>query len=257
MPHVILVMADDQGWGQTGYQNHPTLQTPHLDAMAAEGLRFNRFYAGGPVCSPTRASVLTGRTHDRTGVRSHGYALQNQERSLATAMRDAGYHTGHFGKWHLNGLRGPGAPVLAADQHRPGAFGFDDWLSTTNFFDRDPLLSRRGKIESFHGDSSEIVVDEAIQYFERQLGKPDSAGQPLMAVIWFGTPHSPFRATDEDNDSFGDVSLDKIGFQQLPEAKRRQILEQSRNQHGELTAMDRAVGTLRQYLKDSGIERDT
>ena len=74
-PNVVLVMADDQGWGQTGYYGHPILETPNLDAMAAGGLRMDRFYAAGPVCSPTRASVLTGRTHDRTGVLQHGYAL--------------------------------------------------------------------------------------------------------------------------------------------------------------------------------------
>ena len=86
-PNVILVMADDQGWGQTGYKNHPALKTPHLDAMAANGLRFDRFYAGGPVCSPTRATVLTGRTHDRTGVFDHGYALRLQEKTLGQAMK--------------------------------------------------------------------------------------------------------------------------------------------------------------------------
>ena len=68
----VLVMADDQGWGQTGYYKHPVLKTPNLDEMASKGLRFDRFYAGGPVCSPTRASVLTGRTHYRTGVFDHG-----------------------------------------------------------------------------------------------------------------------------------------------------------------------------------------
>ena len=71
-------MADDQGWGQTSYNGHPILKTPHLDEMAANGLRFERFYAAAPVCSPTRASVLTGRTNRRTGVDSHGYALRLQ-----------------------------------------------------------------------------------------------------------------------------------------------------------------------------------
>lgn len=75
-PNVILVMADDMGWGQTGYRNHPLLKTPHLDEMAGNGLRFERFYAGGPVCPPTRAAVLTGRSHDRAGVLQHGYALR-------------------------------------------------------------------------------------------------------------------------------------------------------------------------------------
>ena len=67
-PNIVLIMTDDQGWGQTGYMNHPVLKTPNLDAMAANGLRFNRFYAAAPVCSPTRASVLTGRTNNRTSV---------------------------------------------------------------------------------------------------------------------------------------------------------------------------------------------
>ena len=150
-PNIILVMADDMGWGQTGYRNHPLLKTPHLDAMAANGLRFERFYAGGPVCSPTRASVLTGRSHDRTGVLQHGYALRLQEKTLPQALKSAGYVTGHFGKWHLNGLRGPGAPIFADDPYSPGAFGFDEWVSVTNFYDTDPLMSRNGEFEEFTG----------------------------------------------------------------------------------------------------------
>ena len=75
-PNIILIMTDDQGWGQTGYYNHPALKTPNLDEMARNGIRFDRFYAGAPVCSPTRASVLTGRVNDRTGVFDHGYALR-------------------------------------------------------------------------------------------------------------------------------------------------------------------------------------
>ncbi|MEJ6601884.1 MAG: sulfatase-like hydrolase/transferase, partial [Opitutaceae bacterium] len=106
-PNVILVMSDDQGWGQTGYNGHPLLKTPHLDQMAEAGIRFNRFYAGASNCSPTRATLLTGRSNDRTGAQTHGYPLRRQEKTIAQAMRDAGYATGHFGKWHLNGLRGP------------------------------------------------------------------------------------------------------------------------------------------------------
>ena len=89
-PNIILIMTDDQGWGQTGYYNHPLLKTPNLDAMAANGLRFDRFYAGGPVCSPTRATVLTGRSHNRTGVLTHGFALRLQEKTLAEALKAAG-----------------------------------------------------------------------------------------------------------------------------------------------------------------------
>lgn len=234
-PHIVLVMADDQGWGETSYNGHPILKTPNLDAMAANGLRFDRFYAGGPVCSPTRSSVLTGRSHNRTGVQSHGYPLRLQERTLAQALQQVGYRTGHFGKWHLNGLRGPGVPVLASDDHNPGAFGFDTWLSVTNFFDRDPLLSRAGKFEEFQGDSSEIVIDEALKFIEQQV----ASQQPSFSVVWFGTPHSPFRAAEED----------MLPFSELDDA--------SRNHYGELVAMDRAIGTLRSRLRELGIADNT
>jgi len=234
-PHIILVMADDMGWGETGYRGHPVLKTPNLDAMAASGLRFERFYAGAPVCSPTRASVLTGRTNDRGGVQSHGYALRLQEKTIAQALRTAGYVTGHFGKWHLNGLRGPGAPVLASDERHPGRFGFDEWLSVTNFFDVDPLMSRKGQIEEFQGDSSEIAVAEAVKFLEQQR----DGGKPLFAVIWYGTPHSPFQALPQD----------KAGFPQLK--------DDSANHYGELVAMDRSLGTLRQALRRLGIADNT
>ena len=234
-PNIVLVMADDMGWGQTGYYDHPVLETPNLDAMAANGLRFDRFYAGCAVCSPTRASVLTGRSNSRTGVLSHGYALRRQERSIAQVLRDAGYVTGHFGKWHLNGLRGPGVPVLASDDHNPGEFGFDHWLSVTNFFDRDPLMSRRGKFEAYTGDSSEIIVDEALKFAARQT----RIRQPFLAVIWYGSPHRPFVATEAD----------KRAFEELDDA--------SQNHYGELVAMDRSIGTLRQGLRDLNVAENT
>ncbi len=235
LPHIVLVMADDQGWGQTGYYGHPVLKTPNLDEMAASGLRLDRFYAGAPVCSPTRGSVLTGRANDRIGVESHGYALRRQEITIATLLRDAGYATGHFGKWHLNGLRGPGVPILASDDHHPGEFGFSTWISVTNFFDRDPILSRQGTFEEFKGDSSEIVVDLALRFIAEQV----SRNQPTFTVIWYGTPHSPFKASDDDMAPFAELD------------------QASRNHYGELVAMDRSIGTLRQGLRDLGISENT
>ena len=200
-PNIVLVMADDMGWGQTGYYGHPVLKTPHLDAMAQSGLRFDRFYAGAPVCSPTRATVLTGRSNERTGVMTHGYALRRQEKTIVSALRDAGYATGHFGKWHLNGMRGPGVPMFATDSHHPGKFGFDKWLSVTNFFDRNPIMSRQGKFAEFTGDSSEIIVDEALKFIAACAGQ----ATPSFTIIWYGTPHSPFIAADEDKKAFADL----------------------------------------------------
>ncbi|WDQ18567.1 sulfatase-like hydrolase/transferase [Rhodopirellula sp. P2] len=244
-PNVILVMADDLGYAQTGYFQHPLLKTPELDRLAAGGLRLDRFYAASAVCSPTRASVLTGRSPERTGVPSHGHALRHQERSIATAIRKAGYVTGHFGKWHLNGLRGPGVPILGEDRFHPGRFGFDVWLSVTNFFDRDPLMSRRGKFEAFEGDSSEVIVEEALDFASRSA----RSQQPFFAVVWYGTPHSPFVASAEDMQALFDAGKDKD-----EKAKLQQIVdgmdEESRNHYGELVAMDRSLGTLR-----AGLER--
>lgn len=234
-PHIVFVMADDMGWGQTGYRNHPILKTPNLDAMAASGLRFERFYAGGPVCSPTRASVMTGRSPDRAGVLTHGYALRPQEKTVSQALKAAGYVTGHFGKWHLNGFKGPGAPILKGDPRGPGAFGFDEWVSVTNFFDVDPLMGHSGEVEQFHGDSSEVAVAEAAKF----LGKHCGAGKPMFAVVWFGTPHSPFKALPND----------KAPFNELNDA--------SANHYGELVAMDRAIGTLRAQLRTLSIADNT
>ena len=234
-PNVVLVMADDMGWGQTGYYRHPVLATPSLDAMAASGLRFDRFYAGAPNCSPTRATVLTGRTNDRTGVEDHGFALRRQERTLSRAMDEVGYATGHFGKWHLNGFRGPGVPILATDAHGPAVFGFDAWLSVTNFFERDPLMSRNGLFVQQEGDSSEVIVGEALAFIRRQVAE----GHPFFVVIWYGTPHSPWIASEDDRAPFS--ALD----------------ERSQHHYGELVAMDRSMGTLRAGLRELQVEHDT
>jgi len=234
-PNIILIMTDDQGWGQTGYYNHPLLKSPNLDEMANNGLRFDRFYAGAPVCSPTRASVLTGRSNDRTGVYNHGYRLRLQEKTISQALKNNGYLTAHFGKWHLNGLRGPGAPILKDDKYGPQNFGFDHWLSVTNFFDINPLMSENGDFIDFNGNSSEIIFNEALSFIKEKNNKE----MPFFIVIWDGSPHSPFIADDEDN----------IDFKNLD--------ERSKNHYGELVAFDNSLGDFRKGLQDLGISNNT
>ena len=206
-----------------------------LPGQAAGGLRFERFYAGAPVCSPTRATVLTGRSNDRAGVLDHGYALRRQEKTIARALRDAGYATAHFGKWHLNGIRGPGVPVLAKDDRHPGHFGFDGWLSVTNYFDRNPILGRPEGFAEFTGDSSDIIVAEALKFIARIR----AAGKPSFTVIWYGSPHHPASAADADKAAF--APLDRT----------------AQNHYGELVALDRSIGTLRQGLREMGLARNT
>ena len=234
-PNIILIMTDDQGWGQTGYYNHPVLKTPNLDEMARNSIRFDRFYAGAPVCSPTRASVLTGRVNDRTGVFDHGYALRTQEKTIAQALKKVGYSTGHFGKWHLNGLRGPGAPILKDDLHNPGKFGFDYWLSTTNFFDINPLMSKNGEFVDLKGTSSKIIFDEALRFIK----KNKETKSPFFVVIWDGSPHDPWLANDNDKKSFQNLD------------------QKSQNHYGELVAFDNNLGVFRKKLREMNVSNNT
>ena len=225
-PNIILCMADDQGWGDTAYNGHPLLKTPNLDDMSKNGLRFDRFYAAAPVCSPTRASVMTGRTPNRMGTFKWGHPLRPQEITIAETLKMAGYVTGHFGKWHLGSVR-IGSPV------NPGASGFDSWLSAPNFYDNDPILSREGKAVQLKGESSMVTADAAIKFMRQQHG----AGKPFLAVVWFGSPHSPHRATEED-------------LAHYEGQNNAQWL-------GEITGLDRAVGKLRAALREMKIANNT
>ena len=136
-PNIILCMGDDHGWNETGYNGHPYVRTPVLDQMAGRGLRFDRFYAAAPVCSPTRGSVMTGRHPNRYGTFAPNFSIRPEEITLAQLLKPAGYACGHFGKWHLG-------PVKAGSPTNPGAMGFDTWLAHDNFFEMNPPLVRDG-----------------------------------------------------------------------------------------------------------------
>jgi len=234
-PNIILCMTDDQGWGDTGYNGHPVLKTPALDEMASAGLRFDRFYAAAPVCSPTRGSVLTGRHPNRFGCFTYGKPIRKQEVTLAQAVKRAGYTTGHFGKWHLNGRSGPGKPIPATDPLNPGALGFDEWLSVSNYFDLDPKMSHNGQTVQLKGDGSDVIVDQALKF----VGKAAGAKKPFLAVIWYGSPHNPHRA----------LAADKAPYAGRPAREQ--------NYCGELAAVDRSIGRLRKELRRLGIAGNT
>ena len=104
-PSFVIIMCDDLGWGDVGFNGATHIRTPYLDEMAANGLKLTRFYAQAPVCSPTRASVVTGRHHDRTGIYTANQGhLRDEEYTLYEALKSKGYATGHFGKWHMGTL---------------------------------------------------------------------------------------------------------------------------------------------------------
>ncbi|HUT14299.1 MAG TPA: sulfatase-like hydrolase/transferase [Thermoguttaceae bacterium] len=228
-PNIVLCMTDDQGWGDVSYNGLKKIQTPNLDAMAAAGLRFNRFYAQQS-CSPARASVMTGRHPNRMGVFWPGMRFRKQEITIAQAVKTAGYATGHFGKWHLNGVAGPGKVIPDSDPLSPRNVGFDESFSVSNYFELDWTFGRNGVAEKVIGDGSEAIVAEALKF----IGHVSERKKPFLAVIWFGSPHVPHRPLPADLET-------AVGSAY----------------YGELVAMDRSMGTLRSGLRDLGIAENT
>lgn len=227
-PNIVLVMSDDQGWGDVGYNGHPHLKTPHLDEAAASGLRFDHFYAAAPSCSPTRASVLTGRHPNRMGVFSWGRSIRPQEITIAEVLKQHGYATGHFGKWHLGSIRAD-SPV------NPGANGFDRWVSASNFYDLNPELSDQGRDRKYPGEGSIVTADLAIEW----MGAQAAAGTPFLAVVWFGSPHFPHHPAPEF------ASL----YAGLPKKER--------DYYGEISGLDHAFGKLRSALGEMKVRENT
>jgi arylsulfatase A-like enzyme len=227
-PNIILCMADDQGWGDVGYNGHKIIKTPILDEMAAGALRFDRFYSAAPVCSPTRGSVLTGRHPNRFSCFSWGHTLRPQEVTIAEALKTAGYATGHFGKWHLGSVRAK-SPVC------PGNSGFDTWFSSPNFFENSPLMSSNGKVVQAKGESSLVTVNAALDF----IGKQAQNDKPVLAVVWFGSPHTPHIAGPVEKELYKQYPL------------------RAMNYYAEITGIDSAMGMLRTGLRDLDIAENT
>lgn len=251
-PNIVLLMGDDHGWEETGYNGHPHVKTPVLDEMAASGFRFERFYAGHPSCSPTRASFLTGRHPNRMGTFAPGWSFRPQEITIAQVLKKAGYQCGHFGKWHVGAVKKE-SPVC------PGAMGFDHWLSHDNFFELNPSLSRNGgPPEVLKGESSDVIISEAMRFIDNAK----QADKPFFTIVWFGSPHEPYSGLPDDLALYDD----------LPAKYRKQVRltsnetggtitrpqgEVLRERYAEITAMDRAIGKLRTYLAAQKLRENT
>jgi len=241
--NVILVMSDDQGWGDVGYFGEGKVKTPVLDEMAATGLRFDRFYAAAPVCSPTRGSCLTGRHPDRYGLFSWGYDLRLDELTIPEVLAANGYATGHFGKWHMGGVatdkeeksnRGKLESPLPTS---PENHGYEESFAAPNFYDLNPDVFQEngvpvGKIE---GEGSAITVKAALDWLRTTV----TAERPFFATVWFGNPHSPHKALEQDLELYAGAK-----------AKKQRYM-------AEITAMDRAIGTLRAGLRELGVAENT
>ncbi|GGA72698.1 arylsulfatase [Neiella marina] len=198
-PNVVLFLTDDQGWGDVGFNGNEALSTPHINQIAEQGVSFERFYVN-PVCSPTRAALLTGRQPLRTGVFSvtrGGEKMRSEELTLAEALQQHGYATGLFGKWH-NGAQYP---------HDPTGQGFDEYLGfvdghQTLYF--DAKLLRNGEPVETSGYIADVTTDAAIDFIQR------NHQQPFFAYVPFNTPHSPFELPDNYFRKYKDQGLSDL-----------------------------------------------
>jgi len=196
-PNVILVMTDDQGWGDVRSHGNDKINTPMMDRLAAGGARFERFFVS-PVCAPTRASLLTGRYHLRTGTHgvTRGYEnMRSEEVTIAEALKQAGYATGCFGKWH-NGAHYP---------YNPNGQGFDEFLGFccghwNNYF--DTTLEHNGQPIETKGYITDVLTDAAIQFIEKNKDRP------FFCYVPYNAPHSPFQVPDRYFDKYKKRGLD-------------------------------------------------
>ncbi len=277
-PNIVLIMADDLGWGDVGYNGNTVIRTPHLDRMAAEGARFDRFYAAAPVCSPTRASCLTGRHPFRSGVfGANTGMLRAEEVTIAEVLKAEGYATGHFGKWHLGTFTstmrdsnrgGPDNPQLV---NPPTRHGFDTYFSTEAKVPTWDPMKRPARFDESLGESRRfgwraLQASQPAEVYGTSYWSPDGrvsddlegcdsrlimdhavefirdardSGKPFLAVIWFHAPHLPCVAGPEYAAMYEDHDF-----------KMQQFA-------GCITALDEQVGRLRKTLSDLQIDQNT
>jgi len=238
-PNVVMLLADDLGYRDIGCYDGP-VQTPTLDELAAGGMRFTDFYSGCAVCSPSRATMLTGRQHIRTGVYSwihdpsqHSHLLK-REVTLAEVLKSAGYDTAHVGKWHL------GLPTDEFDKPTPDEHGFDYWFATWNNAEpshRNPEnFIRNGEpVGEMEGYACQLVADEAIAW----LNDRSESEAPFFLNVWFHEPHQRIAAPDEIVSEYGGLG------------------EQSAIYSGTIDNTDRAIGRLVAKLREIGAPEDT
>jgi arylsulfatase A-like enzyme len=270
------VLADDLGWGDVAYNGNPVVRTPHLDKLAADGVRLDRFYAQAPSCSPTRASTLTGRNGYRFGIiRANNGRMEPGERTIAEYLSDQGYATGHFGKWHLgtltrgevDGKRG-GTAKGEGEYAPPWENGFQVCFSTESKVPTwNPLERPNNDVDTYwaprapDADPSDWVSfgtsywlgegkaatdnltgDDSRIIMDRALPFIEDAvkrERPFLAVIWFHAPHMPVVAGPE----FAALYPECNGFE--------------KNYFGSITALDAQVGRLRSALEAMGVWENT
>ncbi len=229
-PNVVLIMTDDQGYGDLSCHGNPYLKTPNLDALAADGVEFTRFSVS-PVCAPTRASLMTGRYNLRAGV--HGVTggretMRPEEKTLGEMMQQAGYKTGLVGKWHL----GENYPYV------PHARGFDEFTGfRTGHWNKyfDSPTERNGKADKYRGYVTDALTNEAVSFVER------NRQNPFFLYLAYNAPHGPYQVPKELFDKYSKFDI-------APEAAAV---------YGMVENLDTNIGRLRSRLESLGLASNT
>ncbi len=255
-PNVVVIMADDQGYGDVGWHGNPVLATPNLDALAREGVELSRFYVS-PVCAPTRASLLTGRYNYRTRVVDtfQGRAMMDPEEvTLAEHLSSAGYRCGIFGKWHL----GDNYPMRPVDQgfheslvHRGGGIGQpSDPPGGSSYF--DPILTRNGALEKTKGYCSDVYTDAALRFIDANRERP------FLLYLAFNAPPVPLVAPQGALEHYLKRDLASVtppwGDPAVPRARE---LETTARVYAMIANIDENVGRLMERLKALGLDENT
>ncbi len=240
-PNIILIMSDDQGWGDFSLNGNKNLQTPNIDRLAQSGAVFSHFYVS-PVCSPTRAELLTGRYHTRAGVYSTsqgGERLNLDETTFADIFKRAGYATAAFGKWH-SGMQYP---------YHPNARGFDEFYGFCSghwgdYF--DPLLEHNGEIVQGKGFITDLLTDKALDYIDRHKDKP------FFVYLPYNAPHSPMQVPDKWWDKFSNRELKMRADERYTEdpAFTKAALAMCEN-------IDWNVGRIQDKIRELALEEET
>jgi len=236
-PNVVLVMTDDQGYGDLGCHGNPHLKTPHLDKLHAESVRFTDFHVS-PFCTPTRAALMTGNHAGYTGAfrTSSGRTMMHRdEKTVANLFADSGYATGMVGKWHL----GDNAPHRPQDRgfqdvvwHRCGGIGQASDYWGNDYF--DDTYERNGKFDQFEGYCTDVWFREGMRFIEENKAKP------FFLYLALNAPHGPYRVPEEWTEPYK-------GKPDIPNP----------NFNGMIANIDHNMGLLRKKLSDLGLTENT
>ena len=240
-PNIVIILSDDQGWGDLSVSGNTNLATPNIDKLAQTGITFERFYVC-PVCSPTRAEVLTGRYHPWGGVYSTsagGERLDLDEKTIADIFKSAGYKTAAYGKWH-NGMQPP---------YHPNARGFEDYYGFCSGHWGDyfsPMLEHNGEIVKGNGFIIDDLTNHGIDFIEK------NKENPFFLYLPFNTPHSPMQVPDEYWERFENKEL----------LMRHHDPEKENIQHTKAALamcenIDWNVGRITKKLEETGLSENT